>query len=982
MCAARPRRLPGFRFEAQAHPLTEVLPRMDVAVFVGFAASGPLQTPVAIESEAQFKAVFGEDAPLAWNVERGEQLYAYLGPSVRAFFRNNGQRCWVIRVAREKIGNDANPNYARYNFFPIPGLLRAEFDQNGNPRISPAFARARSEGSWSDRLQVASALNSTPARSDGPLERFGEAYSIRLRRDSSDNLRPGDLLKLNFEGGRFVFLAAEDVRTMGASPPSSRTSTFEVSATKAAWFESLPDTDIPSSSTTVEVGLFTSESEASPPNAELTGSWFGNPHHGRLSSDKETFGGRVRLELSDCAPADAPLPGSMVRIELANQSWWMMVSALTAAPGSSGEPVIFGGPFRAIAPPNPLPGGSPACQRLNFEIWVRKEEEYAVSLSELGFAAAHERFWANLPTDKEVYRDADPAATTAPATVVWTQVGDLFRFPLAGIRKDPEMYFPLSMTALPENYLGAVKLNGTPLERDGLAQFSEELFIDRDLGEATTGVLAGEAEYLMYLAPQTRRLTGMHGAFALEEATIISVPDAVHRGWTREELQELPQPRPSPPPVRPEWWHFLNCVPAIEKRAALKECVQKAAPPKLKGVHEPEWGHFLNCSIRIIEPPPLSASTNFSIDGTFTLSWASSPPSPGRFVLEEAGADDFAAAETIYQGQLTSFTIYGRKPGDYFYRVRAFSEGQSSDWSVTVVVRVGTATRWSLNTEKDYSSGVLLAVQRALLRMCAARGDLVCLLSLPAHYREDDAIEHVRILKSASDLGPATGGVSPLSDGEGNDFTYGASFHPWLVERDEGQANGLIRMPPCGAVSGLFADRALRRGAWIAPANQPLRGVVALEPPIDPARRLDLQEAHINLVRQEPRGFVVLDAETLSDDPELRQTNVRRLLILLRRQALRLGANYVFEPNDAAFRRRVDRGFTEMLDGMFERGAFAGATPATAYQVVTDDSLNTPQSVDQGRFIVELRVAPSLPMTFLTIRLIQTSERSLATEVR
>ena len=188
-------------------------------------------------------------------------------------------------------------------------------------------------------------------------------------------------------------------------------------------------------------------------------------------------------------------------------------------------------------------------------------------------------------------------------------------------------------------------------------------------------------------------------------------------------------------------------------------------------------------------------------------------------------------------------------------------------------------------------------------------------------------------------------------------------------------------MPPCGAVAGLFADRALNRGAWVAPANQPLRGVVALEPSLQPSRRLDLQEAHINVVRQEPRGFVVLDAETLSDDPDLIQMNVRRLLILLRRQALKLGATYVFEPNSAAFRRAVDVGFTNMLDRMFERGAFAGATAASAYQVVTDASLNTPQSVEQGRFIVELRVAPSLPMTFLTIRLVQTSDRSLATEV-
>ena len=64
MCAARPKRLPGFSFETQAPVLPEVLPRMDIAVFVGFAASGPLQVPVAIEYENQFKAIFGDDAPL------------------------------------------------------------------------------------------------------------------------------------------------------------------------------------------------------------------------------------------------------------------------------------------------------------------------------------------------------------------------------------------------------------------------------------------------------------------------------------------------------------------------------------------------------------------------------------------------------------------------------------------------------------------------------------------------------------------------------------------------------------------------------------------------------------------------------------------------------------------------------------------------------------------------------------------------------
>jgi phage tail sheath protein FI len=157
--------------------------------------------------------------------------------------------------------------------------------------------------------------------------------------------------------------------------------------------------------------------------------------------------------------------------------------------------------------------------------------------------------------------------------------------------------------------------------------------------------------------------------------------------------------------------------------------------------------------------------------------------------------------------------------------------------------------------------------------------------------------------------------------------------------------------------------------------------VVALKPSLLPERRIALQDALINVVRQEPRGFLVLDSDTLSADEDLREISVRRLLILLRRQALQLGVTYVFEPNSDAFRRAVDRGFTEMLDGMFERGAFAGASPATSYQVVTDSSLNTPQSIDLGRFIIELRVAPSLPMRFLTIRLLQTSDRTQALEV-
>jgi phage tail sheath protein FI len=135
------------------------------------------------------------------------------------------------------------------------------------------------------------------------------------------------------------------------------------------------------------------------------------------------------------------------------------------------------------------------------------------------------------------------------------------------------------------------------------------------------------------------------------------------------------------------------------------------------------------------------------------------------------------------------------------------------------------------------------------------------------------------------------------------------------------------------------------------------------------------------VLRQEPRGFLTLSADTLSLDADLRPINVRRLLTLLRRLALRVGPSYVFEPNDDAFRRMIQRGFEEVLDQLYLRGAFAGATASAAYRVDAS-ALNTPRNVEQGQFIVELRVAPSLPMTFLTVRLVHSGERTAVTEER
>ncbi len=977
MSARAPRRLPGFRFETQAPPLPEVLPRMDIAVFVGFAASGPLQTPVAVESEPQFTAIFGDDAPLAWDLVRGEEIHAHLGPAVRAFFRNGGQRCWIIRVARQSASETQSLNRARYNYFPIPYLARAEFNPNGQlSSVTPAFARGRSEGSWSDALRVSTALLSRPIQINGALQQDGAGYAMSILRDPSNPLAVGDMIRLTYESaGVSVLLALQTITSVLSSPVSAPL--LNATASRAVWLLSLAnDPSAPSPDTPVSAAVFTREQLSSPPNLEDHIAGFEVVYSAVFVNNK------ITLKLLDCPLADAPQPGSIVRIDQGGHHWWMTVDSLDFTSGDEGVPVLSGSASRVIDPPNPLPVATPAGERLSFEIWVRQAEEYSISLSDLGFAPDHERFWAQLPTDEEVYRPTDSPTTENPSTLLWKQVGDLFRFPLAGLGPADEIYFPSLMPGLAENYLGPVALPGSERERDGLAEFDAALFLDRDLVEIGAANLAGTADFLQYLSPRPRRLTGMHAAFPLEEATIIAVPDAVHGGWVKHAREPLVDPEPSPPPLRPEWWHFLDCNPVPKKNPALSSCdPEPPEPSPIKPVHEPEWGNFQNCSIQIIEPPLLFAFPQFSSDGNLSLRWELSPPQEADYVLEESSQPNFSDAVTVFEGTTSSFTLYGRRTGDYYYRVRAIIGADTSDWSNGVAVRVEDEdSRWIVDT-KDYSPDVLLAVQRSLLRLCAARGDMFGVLSLPEHYREDKAIEHTTLLRATPNVAAPTEGVSALSFGEVNVFSYGAVYHPWLIGRED-RNDTVIAMPPCGAISGSIAESALTRGAWIAPANRPLRGVVALSPTLLPERRLALQDALVNIIRQEPRGFLVLDSDTLSADEDLQEISVRRLLILLRRQALRLGVTYVFEPNSAAFRRAVDRGFTEMLDGMFERGAFAGANPATSYQVVTDSSLNTPQSVDLGRFIIELRVAPSLPLRFLTIRLVQTSDRTHALEVR
>lgn len=934
------RRLPGIAFEAEPPPSPVVLPRMDVAGFVGFASSGPIDTPVAVEDFPRFASIFGDDAPLVWDPARGERVYAQLAPSVRAFFRNGGRRAWVVRVAGRR---------ARRTRFEVPCLAAR---RSGEP-LGPAELFARARGSWADAVRVGAALTTSPAL---VVDAAPDASAFSLELGAVAAIVPGDVVRLRSDDHELMFVvdSVQPADTLGVGVGRGRMLVTLASRTGTAlWLERLDsphgaagDARFRGADGRRRVALaYVAEGLASPPD--------------------ESENGQLRLTL-EVAFARAPVPGSFVRVAglVADRELWLVVREIRAPAEAAGSPpdeavdvvgtpfwVVSGGPEPAVS----FPAGAVA-EKLTLELFTRRGESQGGRVGELGLAPGHPRYVGDLPTDEHLYGPRDPAQGPDPA--LWAVAADP-RFPLAGFAESGDsdtrpVFYPIGLSALPEAFLGAVTGRRSALGRDGLARFDEDLFLDRRVRAFGLEALLAEADFIRYQQPQPKALTGIHALLALDEVTLVAVPDAIHRRW----------------------------------RVAARE--RAPAAPASEPVPRPDPARFLACAERVLSPgPSLHVSRGPDAEGGFALSWTALAEPDVIYVLEETeDAASWDHATAVYSGAGLGVELYGRPRGTYFFRVQARAGRNVSDWSPGVVVRVGPSTRWISEREDEYRVDALLALQRSLLRMCGARGDMFCVLSMPEHFREDDAIAHVGELRSSRDL-PAPGvspphpqpdRVRPLDGSELRALGYGAIYHPWLTTSIPDLPERFRRTPPDGAATGIVARRAATRGAWIAPANEAITDVVTLTPSVRRETFASLQAAHVNEVRQEPDGFVCLSADTLTDDEQVRPISVRRLLALLRRTALLYGPDYVFEPNNGAFRRSVQRGFEAVLGILFELGAFAGNRPDDGFRVVVGDPPNTRQSVDLGRLIVELRVAPSRPLEFLTVRLVNSAEQGFRVE--
>lgn len=462
-------RLPGVACDP-ALPAREEPVRLDVAAFVGFAAKGPLNTPIAVADAAQYAAVFGDDLALAQ--ERREPVHAQLPTAVRAFFDNGGRRCYVVRVA--------GPG-ALSGRWQVPGLQVWQADGT----TDDAVVKSSWPGGWSADTTVQAQLLARVLPLAGQYRRRtgGGPGVLPVGRLAATSVQPGDLLRLDVgTTGIYVRILAVDT---GAGTLSTD---FEVTFERDDPMVPRPDllALLPDSVALDEVRLHRL--------CLLVGHRHGDDARVLAKYDDLAFG------TGPASPAAQPTSSA------ARPSWDQVLQ--------------------------PAGSRTPDLARSEFLRQFRST------------------------MDKLATGIAVPVAMAPPGS-------DL----------------------TPEDLPAPLQV-GT----DDLATFDPTTdwswFADPELATDSVHSLVTHADQLTVLSHNPRQLTGIHALVGVDEVAMVSVPDALNRGW-----QPSTPPVPADPPEQPEQpgvdWSDFHCCSDTPAEAEPVEPPEPPTPVDLLPILDP-----------------------------------------------------------------------------------------------------------------------------------------------------------------------------------------------------------------------------------------------------------------------------------------------------------------------------------------------------------------------------------------------------------
>jgi phage tail sheath protein FI len=312
---------------------------------------------------------------------------------------------------------------------------------------------------------------------------------------------------------------------------------------------------------------------------------------------------------------------------------------------------------------------------------------------------------------------------------------------------------------------------------------------------------------------------------------------------------------------------------------------------------------------------------------------------PGVFPLEQATPVPVPVSGKKFSGSETARTgINGLVIAD--------------DVTMVVVPDLVTA---ATKTDGTLDLNLWKSVQTALIGHCELQGNRMAILDAPPGM----TVQQIKEWRS---------------DVAMYDTQFAAFYYPWIKVENPAGTNGDREMfvPPSGHIAGVWARTDETRGVWKAPANDTIRGCLDVERPITKNEQSLLNPIGVNCIRPfGTRGIRIWGARTLSSDSDWRYVNVRRLFNMVETTILDGTQWAVFEPNDVQLWEGVSRTLTGFLTGLWRSGALFGTTPEQAFYVKCDAETNPPDSIDEGRLVVEVGLAPVKPAEFVIFRISQ-----------
>jgi hypothetical protein len=197
------------------------------------------------------------------------------------------------------------------------------------------------------------------------------------------------------------------------------------------------------------------------------------------------------------------------------------------------------------------------------------------------------------------------------------------------------------------------------------------------------------------------------------------------------------------------------------------------------------------------------------------------------------------------------------------------------------------------------------------------------------------------------------------------DSNYAATYYPWMKTIDT-TTNKLLSVPPSVLLPAVFASNDRLAAEWFAPAGLNrggITGAVSVLNRLTHSERDTLYENKVNPIATFPgQGIVAYGQKTLQDRASaLDRINVRRLLITVKKFVASTSRFLLFEQNTSETRNR----FLNTVNPYFE--AIQQRQGLFAFNVVMDESNNTPDVIDRNILAGQIFLQPAKSAEFIVI---------------